>query len=556
MNNIRKNAGYFKVIAAVVCLWAALPLRADSVADRLDSLDAEVGRSAVYINQKEAEIERLKNNLRVATFVSDRYLSCKQLYIAYCKFNPDSAELYARKCHGYGVQTGNAEWQQESLLGLAALYTLRSDFTTTAMLFDDLPPIEEIVPGLQAWYACMRIEEYTRKCSLSTPIRRKEEDARIWERYGPYIPKNDVYYYIYKGALQREDCDQEQLLKSLTEILRRKDIDIQRRAYAEYGIYNLLAGMGRKDEAMRYLIHTAIIDIRHAHRDSQALLDIVRLLNNGEESGLCNIDRLYSYIRLCTDNIRTYRDIGRSIQLTDAQQHVQQRYAQLMESRSNSMLTIIIALAVMVIVLAVTAVILRRTARRRRKESIGAARELEELRHRLADNGQRIEHLERKTAELRHAVEVRDQGLVEGLRMNSELLKSLKLSRKAMLNRLKAGQLAEAKKALSESLLNEKELKALHDKFDAMFLAIHPDFVERFNGMLQPEAHITPEQSGSLTPELRIYALICMGLTDSVSIADCLHYSVQTIYNYRLKVRHSAAVPEKTFDETVARMYQ
>lgn len=64
-----------------------------------------------------------------------------------------------------------------------------------------------------------------------------------------------------------------------------------------------------------------------------------------------------------------------------------------------------------------------------------------------------------------------------------------------------------------------------------------------------------PPASDRLTPELRIYALVCMGITDSVSIAEFLHYSPQTIYNYRLRVRHNACIPEKNFADAVAQMY-
>lgn len=60
---------------------------------------------------------------------------------------------------------------------------------------------------------------------------------------------------------------------------------------------------------------------------------------------------------------------------------------------------------------------------------------------------------------------------------------------------------------------------------------------------------------GELSPELRIYALVSLGITDSVSIAEFLHYSPQTIYNYCLRVRHCARIPEKDFAVTVAAMY-
>ena len=46
-----------------------------------------------------------------------------------------------------------------------------------------------------------------------------------------------------------------------------------------------------------------------------------------------------------------------------------------------------------------------------------------------------------------------------------------------------------------------------------------------------------------------------MGISDTSRIAEFLQYSPQTIYNYRLRVRHSACINEKDFAPTVARFY-
>lgn len=99
-------------------------------------------------------------------------------------------------------------------------------------------------------------------------------------------------------------------------------------------------------------------------------------------------------------------------------------------------------------------------------------------------------------------------------------------------------------------------ISSLYASFDKWFLSVHPDFVECLLALLRPEerARFLPPPTG-LSPELRIYALVSLGITDSVSIAEFLHYSPQTIYNYRLRVRHCACIPEKDFAATVAAMY-
>ena len=87
--------------------------------------------------------------------------------------------------------------------------------------------------------------------------------------------------------------------------------------------------------------------------------------------------------------------------------------------------------------------------------------------------------------------------------------------------------------------------------FDWTFVNLYPDFVDKFNGLLQDGAGIYPKADDILTPELRIFALIKMGITDSSKIALLLHYSANTIYNYRAKVRNKARDSKEEFDKAV-----
>ena len=94
-------------------------------------------------------------------------------------------------------------------------------------------------------------------------------------------------------------------------------------------------------------------------------------------------------------------------------------------------------------------------------------------------------------------------------------------------------------------------LKDFFKKFDAIFLELFPNFIEDFNKLLQPGNEIIPKEKDSLNTELRIYALVRLGINDSTKIASFLHYSPQTVYNYRQKARNRAAVPKEKFVEMV-----
>ena len=88
----------------------------------------------------------------------------------------------------------------------------------------------------------------------------------------------------------------------------------------------------------------------------------------------------------------------------------------------------------------------------------------------------------------------------------------------------------EVKKMTDTSTLAANELKEFYSNFDAIFLHIYPDFVSDFNALLQPDKQIIPREGELLNTELRIYALVRLGISDSVKIAEFLHCSPQTVY--------------------------
>lgn len=112
----------------------------------------------------------------------------------------------------------------------------------------------------------------------------------------------------------------------------------------------------------------------------------------------------------------------------------------------------------------------------------------------------------------------------------------------------------EIAKILSSHDIVSNELKEFYNNFDNMFLGIYPTFVDDFNKLLLPEEQIKLKSGESLTPELRIFALIRLGINDSSRIANYLHYSLSTIYNYRTKMRNKAAVPRDEFENYVMRI--
>lgn len=116
--------------------------------------------------------------------------------------------------------------------------------------------------------------------------------------------------------------------------------------------------------------------------------------------------------------------------------------------------------------------------------------------------------------------------------------------------KLASGQTAELKKLIESGRFTDQDNDDIHKIFDSAFLDIYPDFLDKINTLLRPDETISVKAQGALTPELRIYAFVKLGVDESSKIAQILHYSINTVYAYRNKMRNKA-ITRETFDADV-----
>ncbi len=125
--------------------------------------------------------------------------------------------------------------------------------------------------------------------------------------------------------------------------------------------------------------------------------------------------------------------------------------------------------------------------------------------------------------------------------------------RKNVNRKIKAGQVDDLYKLTSSTRSLEKDVEELYITFDKAFFKIYPDFVKGFNSLLRENERYKLEKE-QLNTELRIFALIRLGITDVNQIAVFLRYSIQTIYNYKSKVKGKAIIDSEKFEEEVKKI--
>ena len=256
-----------------------------------------------------------------------------------------------------------------------------------------------------------------------------------------------------------------------------------------------------------------------------------------------DVDRSFRYLRLAQEDALLYNAKLRPWQISRSLMEVEDAYTERLTRSRRFVAVFTILLAFLAAVLSIIAWSL--VARSRKLSRL--RKELEESNARLATANQSLNQMNQVISKSNQVQEQYILQFLEGLSSDISLIRA---EDNRFRNLLKQGKADQLLKELSISGRSEKARDDFYRSFDRTFLALYPNFVEQFNALLQPEARIVPPKD-RLTTELRIFALIRLGVDDSKQIATMLDYSVSTIYNYKVSVKNAAAGDRDKFEEQV-----
>ena len=287
-------------------------------------------------------------------------------------------------------------------------------------------------------------------------------------------------------------------------------------AYQRALIYG---SMGNRAEEKRFLALSALTDIRLAIADHASLWDLAhRLYEEGD------VERAYRYIRFSWQGTSRYNARSRYLQTSGILSLIDQAYQTIQDRQALRLKWSLVSISVLVVLLGVALSFIYRQMRR-----LSAARS----------------SLEYANGQLRLSNRIKEEYIGRFLNLCSTYIDRLNTCRRSA---VRSGGRQDIWVA---DHTREEELKELYANFDEAFLKIFPDFIEQFNDLLTPEERIVPKSGELLNTELRIFALIRLGIDDSATIAKFLDYSVNTIYNYRAKVKNKACCPRESFEAYV-----
>ncbi|MCD8261903.1 MAG: DUF6377 domain-containing protein [Bacteroides sp.] len=316
-------------------------------------------------------------------------------------------------------------------------------------------------------------------------------------------------------------------------------------ARAYYQLSLLYKQKGDRENEERELIRSVIADEHSAVRQNRSLRLLAQLLY---EQG--DIKRAYRYIQVSSVDANFYNTRLRNSQVAEALPIIERDY-QLERDRQERRLRIgILLISVLFVIILLFALYIRR---KRRQLSV-ARRELirqnEDLNQMNEEMREKNEELFRLADELQESDQIKEKYVGYFLQLCSVYIQKIGEYRKTVNRKIRTGQIDDLYRMTASTQALQTETKEFYKKFDEAFLHIFPNFVADFNNLLREDQRFDLKKEELLNTELRIFALIRLGIKDSSQIAEFLSYNPVTIYSYRTKVK-SKAINKGSFDKNI-----
>lgn len=299
--------------------------------------------------------------------------------------------------------------------------------------------------------------------------------------------------------------------------------------YAKASYYQAVVcrDSGREKEMLHWFIESAIADTKCAVKDNASLFSTAHELLSQE----IDAERAFKYTQYSLNDALFFNSKLRPWQIAQSLPSIETAYNESVAAHQKRVRNSLIAISLLAVCLLLICFLVIALYRK----LLLSHRQITEMNDRVSEYSDSLaeanEKLQTAISDLSEANAAKEEYIGLFLSMCSDYIDKLK-------------------KHQSQAQ-TDAELQAFYKAFDNAFLHLYPDFVREFNALLRPEARLTLRKDELLNTELRIFALIRLGITQSSHIASLLRYSVNTIYNYRAQVKNAALEDRDNFEERV-----
>jgi hypothetical protein len=502
----------------------------------VEALKSKIDTKDIFVNAKKTRIQKLSKSLKSVSPNDPAQLFdlTNRLYLEYKVFIFDSALYYAQRLSQLADQLKDKKKKEYAKLKIA--FTLNS-----AGLFKETFDSVQLVNS-KLLDDSSRIEYYNLMARANNDLGEFDNDHYFFQKYlaaaNQYLdsammlcPKGSFHYLDisnYKNLLNKRIDDG---LADLKILLGFKTLTNHQRAICNHHLGVLYLKSGDTLRALNSFMVSSIYDIQSAVKETTSMTELANLFYLKGD-----VEKAYLFIKQAMDDAHYYGARQRMARIGTLLPIIAAGRINKSESQKRAWLTYSIMLTLVAIFILVFVVVTLRQYKKLKEADL----KITEANASLLEINNR----------LREADKIKEEYIGYYFTINSDFLDKIESVKKVIDQKITARKFDDLR-VLVDGLDLKREREELYKGFDTTFIKLFPDFVNTFNSFFSEENKMVLKDNQVLNTELRIFALIRLGINDTEKIAKILGYSVNTIYAYKTKVKGKSLLPNEEFEARI-----
>lgn len=533
-----------RIIACICCIITVSYLNAQNGEALLTRLKETISRAPEYDRMKLRSIDSLKQQLQQPGNQTPpgAFAIYARLFEAYKLFHYDSAYHYARLLQQTARQMNDhgrityARIQLGFTLLSAGMYKEAEDSLANMYILNEPDSIQALYYSLMARYY-YDLGDFDND-AYHKPVYIRKGDAYIDSATRLY-PENSFDRLYLPGLRAIKSGDKTAAQEYFGRIIHRPGLTDHELALATSTLCDIYIRNNQPDSAILLLAQAAIADIRSATKETSATFILAQLLykkGDVQNASLC--------INSAIADAVFYNARQRKVQVSSILPLIEAEKLNAVEKQKKNLITYAVLVTLLLLAVVVLAVVVARQVKKIKaaQQVIVEARDKEH-----AINGRLAEANER----LADANKIKEEYIGYFFNVNAEFFNKMERLKQSLEQKINDRKLDEIRFIVHNNINLKKEKEELLRHFDQAFLKLFPQFITAFNALFKPEDQVVLKEDELMNTDLRIFALIRMGIHDSEKIAHILQYSVNTINTYKTRIKNKSVVPNELFDQQI-----
>lgn len=536
-----------KLLLILACIVSPSGFAATAMHDSiLGKLDEKVASRQAIISEKQTKIAHLTELYNVASGQT-KYDICAQIYSLYNGFNTDSAFLYSQLCIALAVALHDDVLEQQALMYKAHCHSINGMYDAAKEIL--IPMKENLYPeNANLYYKTCNFLYIWQSAFTTIPSEREYARSQILEmRRAILETEPSTVWRAQERALVMAETDARLALDILLPVFDTLPENSDNVRYLANSLGSFYNRLNMTDSALYYYSISAISDLEHGIMEHGSLREVALILYQQGD-----VERAYNYMNCCIEDAQFCKARLRTIEMANDMPLIMEAYQhtikQEQDRQHKTLRIVMITACLLLFVLILAFCLLRRYVKMRN----GAVQASEQLRKANEQLNETLNQLKATNVTLQESNRIRAAYVTQYMTECSEVLAKMDTYHSYLLRVAMQSNYQKLMEAVKSTDFIDDSLRLFYLHFDETFLSLFPNFIRDFNLLLREDERFAEPDNKRLTTELRIFALIRLGITDSDDIARFLRHSTKTVYNYRAVVRNRACGDRDKLEQEVS----